>query len=266
MAPSQFSNNNDTSRMYDSHERLISLSALLQDHDYTPTDYDIAYFKRINEAVRDTLISEDANVSHSYPYAVRIVKATQRIYLVSKHLAWARDIDIMAMYSAALICGIGAPNDWDIELGSTTLEQAEVAQDAHWNTLRDLLDAVKTPALVAGTASYMASFIPFSRELANPTALDVAIIEYPALKIVLDAQRVSEMGAVGVVKAKDGAEWLKLMEERFVKYLGMMKTKAGGQEAGKAWEFMVDLREKLLKEVECEVVLDGEVVRMGVVE
>ena len=43
-----------------------------------------------------------------------------------------------------------------------------------------------------------------------------------------------------------------------------MKTEVGVVEAQKAWVFMYDFQEKLLEDVECEVVLDGEDVELKV--
>lgn len=82
--------------------------------------------------------------------------------------------------------------------------------------------------------------------------------DFLALKIVVDAQGLCEMGPVGIVTAKDGEEWVKVMGERLIKYPDTMKTKSGAKEAEKKVEGMLEFKEELAAQVECQGILEEE--------
>ena len=252
-------------RTYERTDRLINLSALLSDQPLSPDPYQREWFKRVNVAVRKHLDNEGI-LSHDYEHVLRVVMNTQRLWLAEKHHTWARDVDVMAMYTTTLVCCVGQEeNEWGVSpIATLTETETEVQQDRQCNKIRDFLDGLKVPPQVAGPASYIASFLSFPRERSNPEALDVAINDFPALKIVQDAQRLDSLGAAGIARAANFmgsvsiVESLKLVDERFAHYPGLMKTKTGKKDAEKAWGVMQAFREGLLEQVDCEEILEAE--------
>jgi len=250
-------------RTYSRTDRLINLSALLSDQPLSPNPYQREWFSRVNVAVRKHL-DDQGILSHDYEHVLRVTMNTQRLWLAEKHHTWARDVDVMAMYTAALVCCIGEEEKERhvSPIPTLTEMEAEKEQDRQCNAIRDFLNGLKVPPQVAGPASYTASFLSLPRERANPEALDVAMKDLPALKIVQDALRLDSLGAMGIVRAANYASeetalgMLKLVDERFVHYLRLMKTKTGKKEAEKAWTFMQEFTEGLLEQADCEDILE----------
>lgn len=46
-----------------------------------------------------------------------------------------------------------------------------------------------------------------------------------------------------------------LMDERFVHYPRLMKTKTGKKDAKKAWKYMLEFRKSMLEQVDCEALM-----------
>jgi uncharacterized protein len=49
--------------------------------------------------------------------------------------------------------------------------------------------------------------------------------------------------------------FVEIMDDRFVHYPGLMKTKTGKKEADKAWAYMLEFKEGMLEQADCEAIL-----------
>ncbi|KAF2826201.1 aquaporin-like protein [Ophiobolus disseminans] len=161
----------------------------------------------------------------------------------------------MTMYTTALVCGISDEDEWDKSTKYTATDEEK--QDRHCNKIRDFLDGLKVPPQAAGPASYMASFISFWREQTSPKALDAAMNNFPAIKIVQDADRLDELSAMGVPCTEPSSESysyypvksvLELIDGRFVHFPRLMKIKTGRKEAEKAWALVEEFKAELLEQ------------------
>jgi hypothetical protein len=142
-----------------------------------------------------------------------------------------RDIEVMAMYVAALVHGCATAEG---EMGEQEQEQDRVC-----NVLRDFLDGLKLPPQVAGPAVYMASFVYMSREV-------------PALKILRDALRLDQMGPMSVVRAaKDGKDVLDMAVD-----VSGMETMTGEKKAQEACACVDKFKNALENLVACGGILD----------
>ncbi|KAH7073766.1 hypothetical protein BKA63DRAFT_576096, partial [Paraphoma chrysanthemicola] len=224
--------------------------------DNTPLTSDQrAWFSRINTAVLKHMNGPTYDASHDYEHIVRVVKNAHRIWLAEKQQPRARDIDPLVMYTAALVHDIGA-------------EKYRVKYDVESRTtIRAMLDALDVPDHISHPAAHIASFVSFTREINNDSHLKLALAQFPAFRIVQDADRLDALGAMGIARAAvyGGVSGVRrhdtilslvaLMDERFVHYAGRMKTDTGREEAERAWAFMLEFWEGMLREADCEGVI-----------
>jgi uncharacterized protein len=254
-------------RIYSRDTRLLDLDALMDDDPITAHQRD--WFARVNLAVLDHMNGPTYDASHDYEHCIRVVNNAHRLWKAEKHHDWAREIDPLVMYTAALVHDIGdekyrVAEDDDEEV---VLDTYEAKREHECDVIRDFLDALKVPPLVAGQAAYIASFVSFTRELNDPEPMNVAMNNFPALKFVQDADRLDALGPMGIARAcvfggiKEDRRnntiltFLQLVDDRFVLYPGLMKTKTGKKEADRAWAYMLEFKKGMLEQADCEPIL-----------
>tara|TARA_R110002003_G_scaffold214_27_gene16202 strand:- start:6454 stop:7182 length:729 start_codon:yes stop_codon:yes gene_type:complete len=240
--------------------------------DHTPlTAYHRAWFTHINVAVLESMNGPNYDASHDYEHCIRVVKNAHRLWLAEKHRPWARAIDPIVMYTAALVHDIGdekyRATNGD---GPTVSVQTYAAKrDRQCNTIRAMLDALNVPPQVAGPAAHIASLVSFTHEMNDDALPKVEMGKFPALRIVQDADRLDVLGLMGIARAayhggvnearRHGTilTLVRLMDERSVHHPGRMKTETGRREAEMAWVYMLEFKEGMLKQAHCEDVLQA---------
>ncbi|KAF2855017.1 hypothetical protein T440DRAFT_440812 [Plenodomus tracheiphilus IPT5] len=230
---------------------------------------DRVWFEKVNIETRLRLNSNNYNPTQDYEHAIRVVKQTHELWLSEKHHEWAHNIDPLVIITAALVHSIGN-NTEHVEDNTNTNAMSAMTdnqlQERHRDTMRDFLDSYHVPPAVAGPASHIASFISFVREMNDPDKIGLECEDYPALKIVQDADRLDALGAMGITRAillagsqAGGAESVlgvvKMVDERYALYPGCMKTGSGRKMAERRWAWIVKYREALLEQADCEDVL-----------
>jgi uncharacterized protein len=143
----------------------------------------------------------------------------------------------------------------------------ETKRKLNCNTIRAFLDGLDCPPQVAGPVSHIVSFVSFTRELNNSESLKAAIKDFPALRLVQDADRLDALGPMGIARASvyGGTNpgrrnntiltLVDLIDKRFVHYPALMKTKTGTKWAKKHWVCMVEFRHRILAQADCDAVL-----------
>jgi uncharacterized protein len=253
-------------RIHSRDTRLLNLDALMDDDPITA--YQREWFARVNLAVLEYMNGPTYDASHDYEHCIRVVNNAHRFWKAEKHHHWAREIDPLVIYTAALVHDVGDEKYRVAKDGAkVVLDTHEAQRENQCDVVRDFLDALNVPPLVAGQAAYIASYVSFTRELNDPEPVIVAMNKFPALKFVQDADRLDALGPMGIARAclfggvnehrryNTILKFLELVEYRFVHYPGLMKTKTGKKEADKAWAYMLEFKMGMLEQANCEAIL-----------
>ncbi|KZM26004.1 Aldehyde dehydrogenase (NAD(+)) [Ascochyta rabiei] len=246
------------------------LDTRLLDPDFFHIEDDDRYwFARVNIAVR-TAMTLLHTPSHDYMHVQRVTLSAYSFYLDEKHLPWTRDIDPRTVVVAAMVHEIGAIRyaqdhaENVRDFGPRRPDGPDTVQTIQHDLVFEFLRRLDCPPDVAGPAALMASLVSFTREMQNREKVAEYCEAYPALKFVLDADRLDGLGFVGIARlgafgihAEKRSETIlsmvHLIDTRFVHYVGLMKTKGGKKEAEKRWAQMLEFRDGLVNQTNCSV-------------
>jgi uncharacterized protein len=227
-------------------QSIVGLVSTLE-NDYPLFDMDLlgikpadrAWFTAVNIAVRKFMNNLDA--SHNYQHIRRVVSNAMYLVKEKRHHKWARTLDPVLVWVACMTHDIG---DAKYKEPGESRDQNDI--------IDDFLEALDCPLPIRRQAAYLAARVSFTAELADEEGISGFAEEYPAVRIIQDANRLDGLGAVGVSRLflyggvneirrqsliDSGIE---LIEERFVHYPRLMKTNTGRQLAKKRYEWMVE--------------------------
>ncbi|KAF9700864.1 hypothetical protein EKO04_000374 [Ascochyta lentis] len=231
-------------------------------------DDDRHWFARVNIAVR-TAMTKLHTISHDYMHVQRVAVSAFSLYLDEKHQPWTREIDPRTIVVAAMVHEIGAIRyaldhaENEKDFGPRSPDSPDKVQTIQHDLVFEFLRRLDCPPDVAGPAALMASLVSFTREMQDKEKIFEHCEAYPALKFVLDADRLDGLGFVGI--ARLGAfgsvhagrssdtilSMVHLIDKRCVHYVGLMKTKGGKKEAEKRWAQMLEFRDGLVSQTNC---------------
>lgn len=235
---------------------------------------DLTWFHKVNLAVR--LEMAKLSTAHDYMHIQRVTVSAYTLYLDDKHHPWARDIDARTVVVAAMVHGIGsikyaegiaAKNSGSVSHGR---DSSDTVQHAQHDLLFNFLRHLDCPPDVAGPAALIASLVSFTRETRDRGKIQDHCEAYPALRFVQDADRLDELGCVGIARLVAGGGWgaahgdetilsiVHRIDTRLVHYVGLMKTKGGRKEAEKRWAQMLEFREGLVGQTDCSTGLKAD--------
>jgi uncharacterized protein len=253
-------------RPYQRDTRLLSIDALMDRAKVTQFQRD--WFRRVNLAVQEHMYGPDYDASHDYEHCLRVVNIAHRLWKAEKRSRWARDIDPLVIYTAALVHDVG-DSKYIKPQGGVLANTAQAKREQQCNAIRDFLHEQNCPPQIAGPAAYIASCVSFTCEMEDPETVQVAIKDFPALRIVQDADRLDSLGPIGLARcaAYGGVKaqrrnntiltLIELVDDRFVHYPKLMKTQTASKEAKKAWAYMLEFRRGMLAQTDCEALLSS---------
>jgi uncharacterized protein len=201
-----------------------------------------------------------------------VAKLAHRLWLAEKHERWARDIDLKVICTVALIHDVGDDKYHGLvrptEAGSSySTETDEIKRKLEYNTIRAFLDGLDCPPQVAGPVSHIVSLVSFTCESNNPGSLKAAFKDFPALRLVQNADRLDALGPMGIARASvcggtntsrrnnTISTLVDLIDKRFVQYPALVKTNTGTKWTKKHWVYMVEFRDRMLAQSDCDAVL-----------
>jgi uncharacterized protein len=201
------------------------------------------WFRAVNISVRAIMNGLKYDSSHNYQHVRRVVENGRYILeREAKKHAWAREIDPIIVYLGCLVHDVGDRK-----------YQAIGAERGQETILDDFLSGLDVPLKIRSQVAYLASHVSFSREMHDQKVIASIAKEYPVLRIIQDADRLDELGTVGVARlfvCRGMDEKLRyesidsdvaLIEGRLSHYPGLMKTKTGREIAEKRYKWMVDV-------------------------
>jgi uncharacterized protein len=201
---------------------------------------DRKWFTVVNIAVREFMNALDA--SHNYQHIRRVV--SNAMYLLvkeKKHHEWARTLDPMVIWVACMTHDVG---DAKYRVEGETRDQNDI--------IDDFLRELDCPLPIRRQAAYLAARVSFTAELRDEKEIAGFADEYPAFRIVQDADRLDGLGAVGVSRLflyggvnevrRQGLidSGIELIENRFSHYPRLMKTETSRKMAEERYKWMVD--------------------------
>jgi uncharacterized protein len=267
-SPSPFTSSNSTTQRANNERdtRLFSLEKLTEGT--AVTDKHKIWFEKINVAVRTLMNSSDYDPSHDYEHIQRVVMNAHHLWTNEKDRDEFRNVDPLVVFVAAMVHDVADEKYLSDELVRMEPDQAQQERQ------RDAIEAFikkaapECPPCVWAPAAHIASLVSFTRELRNSAFVAQQCLAYPALQIVQDADRLDGLGALGVVRAAvygsehepRGTGTIRraayTVDERHSRYLDMMKTRSGKREASKRWDAMVEIRNQIVKQTDCNDVLE----------
>lgn len=213
--------------------------------------------------------------SHDYMHIQRVTVCAYSLYLDERHLPWTRDIDPRTIVIAALVHSVGGlkyledASENEKDFGHRRPNSPESVQNIQHDLVFEFLRRLDCPPDVAGPAALMASLVSFKREMGDREKVQDHCEAYPALRFVQDAERLDGLGFVGIARLgmfeggggkgkgeRTILEMVRLVDERFVHYVGLMKTKTGRKEAERRWGQMLEFRDGLVSQTNCAVGLE----------
>jgi len=201
------------------------------------------WFAALNLSIRTVMNTLDA--SHNYQHIRRVVSIAHRILETeadpaSPTAAWACAIDPTVLWVACMTHDIG---DAKYRAQGDTRTQEDV--------VLEFLATHNCPGDIMREVAKAAAGVSFSAELRDRAAVQRLAALHPALRIVQDADRVDALGAVGVGRCfvfggvMEARRYgliesgIRLMEERFAVYGGLMKTETGRRMAEERYNWMI---------------------------
>jgi uncharacterized protein len=230
-----------------SSQSIVGLVSTLET-DYALLDMDLLgikpedrkWFTTVNVAVRTFMSNLDA--SHNYQHIRRVVSNAMYLLVKEKrHHEWARRLDPVVVWVACMTHDVGDAK-----------YMAEGKMRDHNDIIDDFLKELECPLPIRRQAAYLAAHVSFTAELQDEEGIAGFAEEYPAFRIIQDADRLDGLGAVGVGRLflyggvheirRQGLidSGIDLIEERFVHYPRLMKTDTGKKIAEERYQWMVD--------------------------
>lgn len=216
-------------------------------------------FQGINKAVMEYFSGLVHSDLADYKHVQRVVMLAHKIYEEHKDNDWARDLDKCVLYIACMVHLVGDPKYHIREQGD---------ERDHDDIIRDFLKAnnCKDPRIYS-QAAFVAVRVSLTREVAEPEQVKVDTEDCPTLRIVQDAVRIDDLGAIGISKCFALISTLEeyhrgaapnpmgLHFESLQKYLELMKTDKGFALAKERLAFMEKFRKHWVEETDCVSVL-----------
>jgi HD superfamily phosphodiesterase len=201
---------------------------------------DRVWFTTVNIAVRRFTNNLDA--SHNYQHIRRVVSnALVILEKEKKHHIWARTLDPMIIWVACMTHHVG-----HVKYRSTDGEHDQAT------VIDEFLKENGCPLPVRRQAAYLAARVSFTAEMSDEEEVKAFATEYPAFRIVQDADRLDGLGAVGISRLfvhggidQTGRRSLfdsgvRLVEGRLSHYLRLMKTESGRKMTEERYKWMVE--------------------------
>jgi uncharacterized protein len=201
---------------------------------------DRKWFTAVDIAIRTFMNNLDA--SHNYQHIRRVVSNAEYLLVKEKkHREWARTLDPVVIWVACMTHDVG---DAKYKVEDETRDQNDI--------IDDFLKGCGCPLPIRRQAAYLAARVSFTLELQDEEGIAGFAEEYPAFRIIQDADRLDGLGAVGVSRlfVYGGANeirrqgmidsGIKLIEERFSHYPRLMKTETGKKMAEERYKWMVE--------------------------
>ena len=179
--------------------------------------------------------------SHDYEHIQRVVALAHKIYTRelshASSSSWIHKVDVTVMYLGAMMHDVGNPKY--LAIGHSQSEDIE-----------DMLAACGVHTPIARQVEYLIPCVSFSRENSDPETVQIECNNYPALRIIQDADRLDSLGAVGQGRCFvfGGANEkrreqsihtaMQMHRARFNLVVQRMKTETGKKEAAKRWKRM----------------------------
>jgi hypothetical protein len=193
---------------------LDLLSIKLEDHQW---------FTSVNIAVRDS--TKHSQTQHTYEHIRRIISNAAHILdKEEKHHQWARQINPVVVWVSCMTYGVG-----DI------LYKAESETRSKLDIIDDFLKHLGCPLPTRRQVAYLTAQIHVGVALCDEDRIDAFATGYPAFRVIQDAFRLAELGAIGIT--------------RFVMFRGFCECQSGnlhvsaGNVVRGAWEQYVHTME-----------------------